>query len=92
MLVMTLKYINKETLDKYAELGGMGGEMFGDILLKAMGYNASCILFCKCSRDDESYNIGWCLENGEQYVKTFSLHELTNALKDKTLELSYDVK
>ncbi|MBS5080409.1 MAG: hypothetical protein KH031_09640 [Clostridiales bacterium] len=75
---MLMNYIYKETIDRYADIES---DVFGNIILQAMGYNASCVMFCKCSKDDESYNISWVLANGEQYVKTFSIEEILKALQ-----------
>lgn len=85
---MLMSYIDKETIDQYAEIES---DVFGDIVLQAMGYNASCAMFCKCSKDNKSYNISWVLENGEQYVKTFCIEEILRAFQGKVLNLKFEL-
>lgn len=89
IMKMLMNYIDKETIDQYADIES---DIFGDIILQAMGYNASCAMFCKCSKDDESYNISWVLANGEQYVKTFCTEEIIRAFQGKVLNLQYSVE
>lgn len=79
--------ITEDIIHKYASIECL---TFGNMLLQAMGYNADCILFCNCSVG--GYNIGWCLENGNEYCKTFYIDELLNAMKGKTLELNMEVR
>lgn len=86
---MLMNYIDKETIDQYAEIES---DVFGNIILQAMGYNASCAMFRKHSKDDESYNISWMLANGEQYVRTFCIDEIVRAFQGKVLNLQYSVK
>lgn len=86
---MLMDYIDKETVDQYAEIES---DVFGGIILQAMGYDASCAMFCKCSKDNASYNISWVLANGEQYVKTFCIEEILMAFQGKVLNLKYSVE
>ena len=79
--------VTEEVIEKYASIECTD---FGQVLLEAMGYNAVCILFCKCSSG--GYNIGWGLENGEEYIKRFFVNELLEALKGKTLYLTMEVR
>ena len=79
--------ITEEVIAKYASIECL---TFGDMLVQAMGYNADCILFCKCSVG--GYNIRWCFENGDKYCKTFSVEELLNAMKGKILKLTMEVR
>lgn len=64
--------ITKQNIEKYAI---EENDYFGDKLLKHMGYDATCISFCKCNNRDY-YNIAWMLESGETYIKSFHISEL----------------
>lgn len=81
-----LSYISIEDLDKRAMIGDT---LFGDILLEAMGYNATCFLFCKSNNG--GYNIAWGTANGQEYIKTFFAGELLQALKGKTLNITTSI-
>lgn len=83
-----LSYVDKLEIDNRAE---RRDEIFGDVLLKAMGYGPTCIctVFCKCKRG--GYNIGWMLENGDEYINTFTLDELLRGLKGKSLKIIMQV-
>ena len=86
-----LDLLPMETIDNYFE---NDDTMFGDILLKAMGYEATCTFLARCKRGNRNgwYNIGWMLENGDEYANTFSPEEIKRALKGKTLTLYAEVK
>ena len=60
----------KVNIEKYATDWNVD---FGDILLTAMGYNANCILFCKCKNG--GYNLAWITENGDEFIKTFYIED-----------------
>lgn len=63
--------ITEENIEKQAIKRNID---FGDILLKNMGYNAECTVFCKCNQG--GYNIAWIIENGNEYIHTFDIAEL----------------
>lgn len=61
-----------------------------DILIDTLGIDGSAYLFCRCKAG--GYNLGWTLENGNDYIQTFSNQELLNALKDKWVYVELSLK
>ena len=84
-----LEYVTKETIDNYANIHCI---IFGDILIEALGINGDCVVFCKCKDHDDLYNLGWALENGQEYMHSYSLDEILRALKNKKLTLTTKVE
>lgn len=85
-------YIDSKTLDWATRVGCplVFKEYVIDILTDALGINGSATVFCKCKHG--GYNLSWILENGNEYVKTFSEKELLNALKGKVVDCELRVK
>lgn len=84
---VALELIPKETIDKYADIEC---DVFGEILVKAMGINGNCLLF-KHSKHEGCYRIGWILDNGEEYHATFDYDTIVRSLKGKSMTLTMDV-
>lgn len=80
------KTVTPEIIDAYASIECL---YFGDVILQAMGYNAVCIMFCKCRTG--GYNLGWGLEDGKEYAKTFQTEEILKAFEGKLLKLDISV-
>lgn len=76
----------KEIIDAYASIRC---EEFGQVILDSMGYNAECIWFGKCK--EGGYNIGWALQRGDEFIKTFSFEEIAKAFCGKTLTITTEV-
>ena len=84
-------YIDSKTLDWVTREGcpQIFNEYVSDILVDALGINGSSNLFCKCKY--RGYNLSWILDNGKEYVKTFSEEELLGALRHKFVGCKLDV-
>ena len=85
-------YIDSKTLDwaTEEECPSVFNAYVADILVDALGINGSAHVFCKCK--DGGYNLSWVLDNGEEYVKTFSEEELLNVLQDKIVDCELRVR
>lgn len=83
-------YIDSKTLDwaTREECPFIFNEYVADILVDALGINGSADVFCKCKYG--GYNLSWVLENGNEYIRTYSEEELLNALKGKIVD--YELK
>lgn len=84
-------YIDSNTLDwaTRENCPSIFNEYIADILIDALGINGSANVFCKCKYG--GYNLSWVLENGNEYVQTFSEEELLNALNNKVVEYTMKV-
>ena len=84
-------FIDAKTLDWATQKGCP--EIFTDydsgILVKALGIDGTANVFCKSISG--KYNLSWILQNGDEYISTFSEEELLRALKDKTIEENIQV-
>lgn len=87
VMKVALDLIPKGRIDEYAE---MNCHVFGDILLEAMGYNASCAAFTK--RADGKYNIDYALDDGAEFSHTLVYEDIRRALEGKSLTLTTSVK
>lgn len=85
-------YIDEKTLDWATkdECPSIFNAYVSGILIDALGINGSAHVFCKCGYG--GYNLSWVLENGEEYVKTFSEEELLDALQGKVVDFEMKVK
>ena len=85
-------YIDEKTLDWATrdECPSIFNAYVSGILIDALGINGSAHVFCKCEYG--GYNLSWVLDNGEEYVKTFSEEELLDALKDKVVDYEMKVR
>lgn len=83
-------YLNKFTKEDLDKLADIDDPAIGDIILKCMHYNAVCTEFCKCKNG--GYNIGWMLENGEEFIQTFSEDEILQSLKGKVIDIEITIR
>ena len=85
-------YIDSKTLNWVTEedCPSVFNAYVADILVDVLGINGSAHVFCKCK--DGGYNLSWVLDNGEEYVKTFSEEELLNALNGKIVDCELRVR
>lgn len=85
-------YIDSKTLEyvTQTECPKILNEYIADILIDALGINGTSNLFCKCNTG--GYNLSWILENGDEYMKTFSEDELLASLKNKIIDYEIKVK
>lgn len=88
IITYDLNYVDEREINERAE---RRDEVFGDIILQAMGYapTCTCTVFCKCKRG--GYNIGWMLENGDEYINTFTLGDILARLKGKQVKVDIRV-
>lgn len=84
-------FIDAKTLDWATQKGCP--EIFTDyvsgILVKALGIDGTANVFCKSISG--KYNLSWILQNGDEYIRTFSEEELLRALQNKTIEENIQV-
>lgn len=85
-LTLALEYTTKETIEAYASIRS---DKFGQVILESMGYNGDCISFCKCK--EGGYNIGWMIQTGDEFIKTFSLEEIMKSFQGKILTITTEV-
>ena len=85
-------YLDSKTLDWATTEGcpSIFNEYVADILVDALGINGAANIFCKCKHG--GYNLSWTLNNGEEYIQTFSEEELLDALKDKVIDYELRVR
>lgn len=63
---------------------------YGDMILNGLGYNGYCEHFGRC-KENGFVNIGWSNDYCECYMKTFSVRELADKLKNKTYHVEMEV-
>ena len=84
-------FIDAKTLDWATHKGCP--EIFTDyvsgILVKALGIDGTANVFCKSISG--KYNLSWILQNGDEYIRTFSEEELLRALQNKTIKENIQV-
>ena len=56
---------------------------------KALGIDGTANVFCKSISG--KYNLSWILQNGDEYIRTFSEEELLRALQNKTIKENIQV-
>ena len=68
--------------------------VMGNIVVHALGINGSCIRFCICKakgfESGDWINIGWILDNGDSYVKTFHVNEILPRLNHIKIVIKRD--
>lgn len=76
-------YIDSDTLDFVTrkDCPAILNNYIANILILSLGINGSPEVFCKCANG--GYNLSWILENGEEYIMTFSEEELLSSLEKK---------
>ena len=84
-------FIDAKTLDwaTQKECPEIFNDYVSGILVKALGMNGTSNVFCKSISG--GYNLSWILQNGEEYIRTFSEEELLRALKNKTIKENIQV-
>lgn len=87
---VALELLTKGTIDRYFE---DNDTMFGDVLLRLMGIEATCLSLARCKRGarEGGYWINWGFENGDEEADTFSFEEIEKALKGKTLDAAHRI-
>lgn len=80
--------VTEEMVDNYASIEST---TFGTVVIGALGINGDCVGFRK-STTKGNYNIGWVLENGTEYLHTYTISEIMQAFKGKTLHIEMEVK
>lgn len=85
-------YVDAKTLDWVTKEDAphLLKEFVADMLVDALGINGSANVFCKCKNG--GYNLSWVLENGDEYMQTFSEEELLNSLKGKIVDYSIKIR
>jgi len=63
--------------------------LVGQIALFSLGIDGVCLGFNKCKHG--GYNIFWGLDNGDEYIRTFSETEIKEALSECKFKLSIEV-
>lgn len=56
-------------------------QVVANMILKSLGINGTVHTFCKCKKDGY-YNLSWVLENGEEYMNTYSEQELLDIMTE----------
>lgn len=64
-------------------------DYIANILIKALGINGVAGVFCKCK--DGGYNLSWYLEDGEEFIKTFSEKKILDSLKNKCIDYEWSM-
>ena len=85
-------YIDSKTLDwaTKEDCPSVFNEYVAEILVNALGINGDANIFCKCMYG--GYNLSWVLENGNEYMQTFTEEELLNALLGKIVDYELKVR
>ena len=73
----TLDWVTKEECPEFFNM------YIADILIKLLGINGGANEFCKCKCG--GYNLSWTLDNGVEYVRTYSAKELLSILEGKVI-------
>lgn len=67
-------------------------KFYGDIFLKCLGYNASCIDVYRCRSDELSINIAYSVGEDIEYIKTFLISEIIQSVKGKSVDITYEME
>lgn len=68
--------------------------LMGEIVVHALGINGACDCFCMCKangyNNGEWINIGWVLDNGDSYMKTYHINEILPKLEHIKIVIKKD--
>ena len=71
--------INEDMINYHAE--NYDNILFGEMIVHAMGINASCLTFCKSSRYPGHFVLAWTFDGSFDYTEIFTMQEILDALR-----------
>lgn len=67
--------------------------MFGEIILHILGINGTCTYIGRCKPYlGEALNIGWMLDNGNEYMETVFIDNILDRVKRNPMTIHYELR